>query len=274
MEPVVVSRGDSPLILTMPHVGIEVPPAVLARLNDLGRTLADADWHVDRLYDGLVAGATVVRATFHRYVIDANRAPDGASLYPGQNTTGLVPSTDFDGRPIWQPGMAPDEAEVAERLAAFHQPYHAALAAEIERVKALHGLAVVYDCHSIRSRIPFLFEGKLPDFNLGTNGGKSADPAFVSSVREILIGAEGFTHVVDGRFRGGWTTRHYGDPEHGVHALQMELAQSTYLFEEWSPFLYNLPRSEKVRRTLGMLLKRIEALALERAKAKKKQGNI
>ena len=159
MTPVEVSRGDGPVVLGLPHTGTWLPEEVRPRLNETGLALADTDWHVDRLYDGLLPGATTVRATFHRYLIDANRAPDDASLYPGQNTTGLCPMTDFDGRPIWRDGAAPDAAEIAERVAGFHAPYHAALAAEIERVRARHGVAILYDCHSIRSEIPFLFDG-------------------------------------------------------------------------------------------------------------------
>ena len=151
MTPVDVHQGASPVILGLPHTGTFVPAEIFERLNEQGKLLTDTDWHVDRLYDGLLPGVTTVRATFHRYVIDANRDPSGKSLYPGQNTTGLVPVTDFDDRPIWREGAAPTDTDVAERLNAFHRPYHAALAAEIARVRALHGVAVLYDCHSIRS---------------------------------------------------------------------------------------------------------------------------
>ncbi|WP_295049926.1 N-formylglutamate amidohydrolase [uncultured Paracoccus sp.] len=172
--PVEVVAGDSPVILGLPHTGTWLPEAIRARLNDRGQALADTDWHIHRLYDGLLPGATTVRATFHRYVIDANRGPDDASLYPGQNTTGLVPLTDFDGRPIWTDDPAADD--IADRIARFHTPYHAALAAQIDRVRARHGVAILYDCHSIRSHIPFLFDGTLPDFNIGTAGGTTCDP--------------------------------------------------------------------------------------------------
>ena len=174
MTPVEVIRGDGPVVLGLPHTGTHVPPAIMAALNPRGQALTDTDWHIHHLYEGLLPGATTVRATFHRYVIDANRAPDGESLYPGQNTTGLVPLTDFDGQPIWS--HPPDQADIAARLAACHAPYHAALQAELERVRARHGVALLYDCHSIRSRIPFLFDGVLPDFNIGTDGGVTCDP--------------------------------------------------------------------------------------------------
>jgi formiminoglutamase len=220
--------------------------------------LADTDWHVERLYDGLLPGATTVRATFHRYVVDANRGPDGASLYPGQNTTGLVPVTDFDGLPIWD--AAPDAADVADRTARFHAPYHAALAAEVERVKSLHGAAILYDCHSIRSRIPYLFEGTLPDFNIGTDSGATCDPRVEETARD-LCAATRRTMAVNGRFKGGWTTRHYGRPSDGVHAIQMELAQSTHLAEEAPPFAYDAAKAAALRETLAAILAALAALA-------------
>lgn len=261
MSAVEVHKGNSPVILGFPHTGTWVPDDVAARLNDEGRKLRDTDWHVDRLYAGLLSDATTVRATFHRYVIDANRDPSGRSLYPGQNTTGLVPVTDFDGNAIWAKGWLPGEAEIARRLEAFHAPYHAALAAEIERVKALHGIAILYDCHSIRSQVPFLFPGRLPDLNIGTNGGTTCDPRLEGAVAGIAGKAAGLTHVLNGRFKGGWTTRHYGRPGNGVHAIQMELAQSTHLASEAPPFAYDEARAETLRATLGAILRRLEELA-------------
>lgn len=260
MNPVEVLRGDGPVILAQPHGGTFIPDDVLADLNDLGRSIADTDWHIGQLYDGLLPGVTVVSATFHRYVVDANRDPSGASLYPGQNTTGLVPDTDFDGRPIWVEGRVPDAAEVERRRAAFHAPYHAALAAEVERLRAIHGRITVYDCHSIRSVIPFLFEGKLPDFNVGTNSGTTCVAEVEDATRAVVqdAGAAGFDHVINGRFRGGWTTRHYGRPETGVNAIQMELAQSIYLTAEQAPWSFDAKKSAVLRPYLGEILRRIE----------------
>lgn len=253
-----VRRGDGPVILGMPHVGVDVPDDIRVQLNEEGRTLRDADWHVDRLYDGLLPGATVVRATFHRYVIDANRDPSGVSLYPGQNTTGLVPLTNFDGASIWS--APPDAAQTARRLEEFHTAYHTAFAAEISRVRAQHGVAILYDCHSIRSRIAHLFDGALPDLNIGTNAGRTCDAAIEAAALDAAK-ASGFTHVLNGRFKGGWTTRHYGRPETGVHAIQMELAQVRYLASEEPPFDYDAARAEPLRATLRALLERLAALA-------------
>lgn len=261
MNPVEIHQGASPVILGLPHTGTHVPDAIGARLNDQGLLLTDTDWHVHRLYDGLLDGATTVRATFHRYVIDANRDPSGASLYPGQNTTGLVPLTDFDNRPIWRPGAEPATDDIAARLASFHAPYHAALAAEIARIRALHGVAILYDCHSIRSRCPFLFEGRLPDFNIGTDNGSTCAPEVEAAAAQICAAAEGYTSVVNGRFRGGWTTRHYGRPEAGVHAIQMELAQSTHLAAETLPFAYDGAGALRLRRHLRAILARLAEIA-------------
>lgn len=258
-----VKRGNSPVILGFPHTGTDVPAAIWDRLNDNGRILADTDWHIHQLYDGLLPEVTVVRATFHRYVIDANRDPAGVSLYPGQNTTGLIPETDFDGKPIWKDGEAPTEADIAERLRTFHAPYHAALAAEIERVKAIHGVVVLYDCHSIRSHIPFLFEGKLPDLNIGTDMGKTCAPEIEKETAEIGAAAKGYSSILNGRFKGGWTTRHYGRPETGVHAIQMELAQSTHLAAEEPPFALDAARSALLREPLKAILNRIETIAFD-----------
>lgn len=253
MSSIEVVRGDSPLVLGLPHTGTDVPDDCLARLNDTGRALADTDWHIDRLYAGLVPNATHVRTTTHRYVIDANRDPSGESLYPGQNTTGLCPLTDFDGRPIYLEGREPDAFEVARRRAAYHAPYHAALEAELDRVRAIHGFAVLYDCHSIRANIPFLFDGTLPDFNIGTNSGASCAPEIARATQEICINASGYTSILDGRFKGGWTTRHYGRPAEGLHAIQMELAQSTYM-QERAPWDYVPERANRIRALLKSIL--------------------
>ncbi|QCI96581.1 N-formylglutamate deformylase [Agrobacterium larrymoorei] len=256
-----LDQGTSPVILGLPHTGTDVPKDIWERLNDNGRLLADTDWHIHELYAGLLADATTVRATFHRYVIDANRDPSGTSLYPGQNTTGLIPTTDFDGNPIWTEGQEPTEADIAHRLQHFHAPYHAALSAEIERVKSIHGVAILYDCHSIRSHIPFLFEGKLPDFNIGTDMGKTCDPAIENIAFDVTTKAEGYTSILNGRFKGGWTTRDYGQPQDGVHAIQMELAQSTHLATEAPPFAYDENKAERLRTHLKTILTRLEDIA-------------
>lgn len=263
MTQVAVHVGDGPVILGVPHAGTDIPEDLLARLNDRGRDRVDTDWWVDRLYKDLLPGATFVKALFHRYVIDANRDPEGASLYPGQNTTALCPTTDFDGAPIWQPGEAPGADEVEARRAAYHGPYHGALASEIERIKARHGVALLYDCHSIRSHVPYLFEGELPALNIGDNQGTTCAPTVQHAAVEAAQ-ASGFSYVLNGRFKGGWTTRHYGRPGDGVHALQMEIAQSAYM-DERPPWTYRDDLAERLRPHLKTLLERLERLALDGA---------
>jgi len=259
MIPVEIHQGDSPIVLGLPHTGTYVPEDIKARLNARGQGLDDTDWHIHTLYDGLLPGATTVRATFHRYVIDANRDPSGQSLYPGQNTTGLVPLTDFDGWDIWD--SPPSEEEIEARRQDWHAPYHAALEAELKRVRDLHGVAILYDCHSIRSHIPFLFEGTLPDFNIGTNLGTTCSARIEAAVQSLCQMAAGYSTVTNGRFKGGWTTRHYGRPAEGLHAIQMELAQSTYLTDEAAPWIYDTEKSAQLRGHLKTLLTTLADMA-------------
>lgn len=256
---VTVTPGYSPLVLAQPHGGLIVPDDILADLNANGRALRDTDWRISELYDGLAPDATVVRANFSRYVIDANRAPDDASLYPGQNTTSLVPLHDFDGEPIWS--RRPDDAEIARRLQLYHRPYHDALARQIERVRQLHGFAIVYDCHSIRSNIPYLFDGTLPDLNIGTNSGTSCAPSLEAAAVAVCGRTTAYASAINGRFRGGWTTRNYGNPESGVHAIQMEIAQSAYLESEQHPFALSPEKAARLREVLAQVLGAIMAAA-------------
>lgn len=262
MQVVSVQRGDGPIVLGQPHGGTYVPDDIATRLNDTGRALADTDWHINRLYNELFGGMTVVQSHVHRYVIDANRDPEGVSLYPGQITTTLVPLTDFNGQPIWRSGQEPSEDEIGQRCETFHAPYHAALAEELGRVRAKHGVAVLFDCHSIRSRIPFLFEGTLPDMNIGTDGGVTCALEIESIAHEFAVSSP-YSTVLNGRFRGGWTTRHYGRPADGLHSIQMELAQSTYLTAEAAPWSYDTANADRLRHWLRDILEAIQDTALE-----------
>ena len=260
MTPVSIKQGTGPIVLGLPHTGTFVPDDIAATLNQNGRKLADTDWHIDRLYDGLLTSATTVRANFHRYVIDANRDPEGGSLYPGQNTTGLIPLTDFDGLNIWD--TPPTAHDIKARRLEFHAPYHDALLTELNRVREIHGVAILYDCHSIRSNIPFLFDGTLPDFNIGTNNGTTCAPIIESVVESACADADAFySSVTNGRFKGGWTTRHYGQPHKGIHAIQMELAQSTYLTAEEPPWVYHEEKASELRDRIAHILSAIERVA-------------
>lgn len=225
-----VTHGAAPLLVSIPHTGTELA-GLEGRLTSpwLGR--CDTDWWVETLYDFVSdLGATVVRTDISRTVIDVNRDPSGVSLYPGQITTSLCPTETFAGEALYRGGEEPGTAEIAERTQTYFAPYHAALQTELDRLGSIHERVVLYDCHSIRSVLPRLFEGTLPVFNLGTDDGRSADPVLQEKVTAILA-ATGVSHVVNGRFKGGWITRHYGRPDKGVHALQMELACRGYMHE-------------------------------------------
>ena len=245
-----IRQGSAPLILSIPHAGTEIPDSMQSALVSTWLARKDADWWLPELYafaDTL--DATVIRTRISRTVIDVNRDPSGASLYPGQATTGLCPTETFDGEPLYLPTKAPNEAEILLRRVKYFDPYHETIAAEIARLRRLHHAIVLYDCHSIRSEIPRLFQGVLPNFNIGTNDDKSCDAAITDRVAAICGADPRFTYVVNGRFKGGYITRHYGNPEEGINALQMELACRAYMDEpalpapeSWpSPFNPNTP---------------------------------
>ncbi len=231
-----VQRGDAPLIVSFPHTGTELPDAIEQSVVSPWLARKDADYYVHELYAFVAQlGATTVRTRISRTAIDVNRDPSGASLYPGQTTTELCPTTTFDGEPLYREGSAPDAREIEARRQTFFAPYHHALATEIARLRQQHQRVVVYDAHSIRSHVPRLFQGELPQLNLGTNDGKSCDAELQSSLARICA-SSGFSWVVNGRFKGGWTTRHYGQPERGVSAVQLELAARSYLREPEGAF--------------------------------------
>ena len=253
-----IHRGEAPLIVSMPHTGLEIPVEIERRMVSPWLARKDADWWIEKLYGFASAlGATTIRTRISRSVIDVNRDPSGKSLYPGQATTDLCPAETFDGEPLYR-GTPPDAREIAERRSGYFDPYHAALQAEIERLKARHPVIVLYEAHSIRSRVPRLFDGTLPNFNIGTNSGASCAMALSGAVAEVC-GQSGLTHVVNGRFKGGWTTRHYGKPEAGVHSIQMELACRGYMDEPEEPDESNWPSPYRESRAadLRALLERV-----------------
>lgn len=248
-----VTIGHSPLVLAQPHGGTWIPDNIKANLNALGKEISDTDWHITKLYDGLIDNITIVSTSVHRYVIDANRGPEGESLYPGQNTTGLCPTTTFDGQPVYLPGKEPDSNEIQRRLEKYHRPYHDQLQQQLARIHQIHGFVILYDCHSIRSRVPYLFDGRLPDFNIGTNDGKSCSSRIQQIIENVCDSQKQYSRVSNGRFKGGWTTRQYGRPHEGYHAVQMELAQCNYLRES-APWTYSPAKAEKLRRVLREIL--------------------
>jgi N-formylglutamate deformylase len=264
-----VHEGDAPLLLTMPHTGTTIPAAIEDALSSGWLARKDTDWWVDRLYGfaGQI-GATVVRTDISRTVIDANRDPSGASLYPGLATTELCPTTTFDGEPLYRKDDTLPAAESDARRQQYFEPYHRAVQAQLVRLRAQHRAVVLYDCHSIRSHVPRLFDGTLPHFNLGTFNGASCAPALTARIEALCDAAAGagFSRVTNGRFKGGYTTRHYGRPGQGVHALQMELACRGYLREpigELSPGNWPCPYDEAFAAPLRAVLERVLAACIE-----------
>jgi len=264
-----VTPGAAPLVVSLPHTGTVLPPEIAARVVSPWLARKDADWWIDRLY-GFAAGlgATVIHTAMSRTVIDVNRDPSGISLYPGQATTGLCPTETFDGEPLYAAGDAPSAREIAERRRRYFEPYHVALQEQLARLAARYPRVVLYDCHSIRSAIPRLFDGQLPHFNIGTNDGASCDRTLTRALERVCDRA-GLSRVTNGRFKGGYITRHYGRPEAGVHAVQMELACRGYMDEpaEAGPQTWPTPyadaRAARLRSTLADVLDGAVAWAVD-----------
>lgn len=263
--PFVFHAGTAPLLVSMPHMGTHIPPALADRLTDEARRVPDTDWHMDRLYAFVKdMGASVLMATHSRYVVDLNRPSDNTSLYPGQSVTGLCPVDSFDDKPLYREGMAPDDKEVGARVRTYWQPYHDQLRAELARMRQRHGIAMLWDAHSIRSVLPRFFDGRLPDFNLGTADGASCDPALASILLGIAQSIPGHSAVLNGRFKGGYITRHYGRPDEGIHAVQLELTQCSYM-QESDAFEFRSDRAERLQPHLRRMLNAVLAYARQSA---------
>jgi N-formylglutamate deformylase len=247
-------RGNSPLFVSLPHVGIELPDDQRWRYVERAFAVEDTDWHLDRLY-GFVRdlGASLIVPRYNRYLIDLNRPSENTPMYPGMNNTELCPTRFFTGVPLYRDDSAPDPTEVARRVARYWRPYHEALRAELDRLRGLHGHAILFDGHSIKSELPWLFDGRLPDLNLGTVNGGSCASSLRSALARVLAGQSRFTQVVDGRFKGGHTTRHYGDPGREVHAIQLEMCWRCYL-QESAPQAWDTERAEGVLPVLRQLI--------------------
>jgi len=228
----ILNRGTAPLLVSMPHIGTDIPQELRGDYMPRALGVEDTDWHLVRLYNCLPAlGATVLRPRHSRYVIDLNRPPDDAPMYPGASNTELCPTRFFTGDALYRAGREPSPEERMRRREHYWQPYHQALREELDRIRAEHGYALLWDAHSIRSEIPWLFEGVLPDLNIGTADGASAHPSIAQAVAVAAGRYADVSHVVNGRFKGGYITRHYGDPAQHVHALQLEMCQSLYMSE-------------------------------------------
>jgi len=259
---VTLHRGTAPLLVSLPHDGSAIPLELGARMTPEARRAPDTDWHVSRLYAfARELGASVLVPKYSRYVVDLNRPEDDTSLYPGQNTTGLCPAVRFTGEPIYLEGQSPSPDEVTARVERYWRPYHQALAAEIARLKAEHGRVVLWEGHSIRGNdLPFLFDGRLPDLNLGTAAGTSCSSALQQRLERVLTGQAEYDWVANGRFKGGHITRHYGRPAEGVEAVQLEISQRNYMDED--SFDYDEAKAVRLQRVLRELLE--AALAASR----------
>jgi len=244
------SRGELPVLVSIPHDGREIPDDIAGRMTETGRANIDADWHVGRLYEFAgELGASVIAARLSRYVVDLNRDPADTALYPGAVNTGIVPHLSFDGEPLYRDGDAPEAAEHGARVERYWRPYHDRIAATLDELRTRFGGAVLYDAHSIRSAVPRLFEGQLPDFNLGTSGGDAAASELEAHAFDALSSAPGYSAVLNGRFKGGYITRTYGRPADNLHALQLELSQRTYM-NEAPPFDYRPELAAQVQPVL------------------------
>jgi N-formylglutamate deformylase len=249
-----LTRGTAPLLVSMPHVGTELPAELATRFAPAAAKLDDTDWHLPRLYDFLAElGASVIVPHYSRYAIDLNRPSDNANLYPGQDTTGLCPVDTFAKEPLYRAGEEPDTAEIERRVTAYWQPYHQALQEELARIKAEHGYALLWEAHSIRSLVPRFFQGRLPDFNLGSADGASCGAGLGEHLLAIAQQYGDYRAVLNGRFKGGYITRGYGQPQQNVHAIQLELAQCTYM-EEALPYAFDEDKAEQVRPVLRALV--------------------
>ena len=252
--PYKLTLGESPLLVSMPHVGTELPADLAGGWSEHAPLLTDTDWHVDRLYNFLGGmKVSVISARYSRYVIDLNRRTDGVSLYPGLAVTEICPTTDFSGQPLYLEGQEPGATEIGRRVEAYWQPYHRAVQNELTRIKNRFGYALLWDAHSIRSEVPLFFEGKLPDLNFGTGNGSSCSPDFIDTLQAAAKNLPGFSHVVNGRFKGGAITREYGQPSLGVHAVQLELSQATYM-DELPPFTFREDLALNIRPVLRSLI--------------------
>lgn len=249
-----LKRGNSPLLISIPHAGTVLPSDIRQRLEQAAQTLPDTDWFVDQLYDwATAAGAGMLIAAHSRYVIDLNRPPDDKPLYTSENT-GLVPLSTFAGDPLYHETNVPLEAEKSQRLQKYWRPYHELLAMELKHIRKRHGHAVLLDAHSIRSAVPGLFSGLLPDLNLGSNEGSSACAELITDAWAVLVDC-GYTSALDGRFKGGYITRHYGNPQLNTHALQLEISQRSYMQEK--PPVYDDHLARKLQSVLKPLVNKL-----------------
>ncbi len=249
-------QGSLPLLISIPHAGTFVPEAIAQRFTLAGSHLADTDWHVDKLYDfARESGASILKANYSRYVVDLNRSPDSAALYVGNPTSPVCPTHTFDDEPIYTPGHEVTATEVQARVDQYWQPYHQQLAATLTAMRERHGFALLWDAHSIASEVPALFAGILPEFNFGTRDDASCPRAVADQLLDLITSDGKYGAVLNGRFKGGYNTMKYGQPDAGVHAVQLELSRRVYL-DEAAGTGWNAQRAQSAQALIGQLLTR------------------
>lgn len=244
--------GDSPLLVSVPHDGRNIPADIARQMTPEALSIPDTDWHVARLYEFCAElNANMIIATHSRYVVDLNRSATDAALYEGQVSTGLCPVKTFSGAPVYRYGEGVSAAEKEQRVVSYWQPYHEQLQRRLQQIKERFGYALLWDAHSIPSQVPSLFPGELPVLNLGTNNGRSC-PEYLRDAVAAVATSSSCSAVIDGRFRGGFITRHYGRIEEKQFAIQLELAQRSYMDEDTGE--YDEPRAAQLTKTLQAML--------------------
>ena len=271
METFRFQPGETPVLISLPHVGTDIPLDIAETMTEAANEVADTDWHLDRLYNFAPAlGVGFLAATQSRYVIDLNRDPKGHALYRGGDNTELCPTSAFSFSPLYRDGCEPDSVEVRRRLGTYWHPYHRQLSAELEALKERFGIAILFDAHSIKPTVPRLFEGRLDDFNLGTADGTSASPHLSGRLMNVLSSSDRFTTALDQRFKGGYITRQYGRPEDNIHVVQLQLSQATYM-DDAVPNKYRNDLACQVRPVLERFMAVLVEWAWEHAEGRRQR---
>lgn len=227
----------SPLVISVPHDGAYMAPGMVERMHPYAADCPDRDHLIADVFDFEDLPHTRIKAEYSRYVVDLNRSADGGSLYPGQSETGVCPITGFDDRPLYRTGQEPDSAEVKQRINSYWQPYHDELSRLIKQAKKNFGYCLLIDAHSIDDVVPRFFTGTLPNINVGSFAGQSCDPKYQQIITDALQRQKQYSWVINDRFKGGYITRLYGQPQNNIHAIQLEHGKSIYAqdFNKLSP---------------------------------------
>ena len=254
MEAFSFSAGETPLLVSMPHSGLALTPQVQSGLTEKALTLPDTDWHVPEVYSFLgELGVGRISANYSRYVIDLNRPLDDAPLYASK-TTGLFPSILFDESPVFKPACLPNKRHHQFCKENIWQPYHGKITEELECLKAKFGYAILFDAHSIAPETPMLFEGRLADFNFGNNNGEASSQKWLQAASGVVPDGT-YSRVSNGRFKGGYITRSFGNPKKNIHAIQLELSQACYLKNQSHPYSIDSNKLANLQAVLKQVIK-------------------